>query len=298
MTHRKKKFTVYGNCQAPALAKFLGHYESFSDSYEYIDVKQVNIMTDKDISVFHTVIPELDLLIYQPISNSYKNNPMFGHMNIINKLKSKCIHISFPVCFFLGYHSELTTIKNTPAVFTFNDQKTEFLVHDKNIVRYFLENKSIDEIASLISKRDYYSVEFLTANLRQTIDELRRRELQHNIDVPISKFIEDNYTRVKLFRQFNHPRYELFVHISKRILSILNLSTESSFYFDPLHKALSVPLYPSTYANLGVEFTDIDHYMIRGQVMTKREVIAQYCEGYNSIDRQVLEDTIADWNPY
>ena len=81
-------------------------------------------------------------------------------------------------------------------------------------------------------------------------------------------------------------------------MDILNLSSNDNFHFDPLFKVISFPLYPSTYIHLGIEFKEIDHFMIRVGAMIKNDVIRKYCEGYRKMEIKLLEDTVATWNPY
>ena len=70
-----KKFTIIGNCQADALSKFLLSNPTFKNTYEYIDYIPIFKMTPEELDkLYIDVLPFLDLIIIQPISENYNNN--------------------------------------------------------------------------------------------------------------------------------------------------------------------------------------------------------------------------------
>ena len=100
-----KKITIIGNCQANALSKFLLSNSSFSSNYEYIETKPIFLMNEDELNYLYVyILPILDLVIIQPISDEYNNNIKYSTKTILNNTKFDCISIIFNSLYFDFYH--------------------------------------------------------------------------------------------------------------------------------------------------------------------------------------------------
>lgn len=299
-----KKYTIYANCQGQALARVLNSSQSFTKEYEYVKLKRVqNIQPHELESVIDKVIPDVDLFIYQPISRSYKNNPKYSASAMVSLLNSDSIHISFPSCYFLGYHPELRFIKvhtsknskNVTSLLRVNGKQEKSLVHDANIISGYLANQSSYQIKKTILDDDFYDKSFIAKNLDRTFLALKEREETFKVNIPISQYVKDNFQEKKLFYTFNHPSKILMQYIAVQILELIDIKPDFQMIPNVLAH-LDFPIYPSIHKNLGLQFPNISEFRLKQQSMDLELVISQYLESYRDIPIEVLENSIQDWS--
>ena len=149
----KKKYTIYANCQGQALARVLNSSQAFREKYQYFQIKPVQeINLDYLNNFINSVIPQIDLFIFQPVSEKYKNYFRYSSKYITSHLKKDCRQLSFPSCYFQGYHPELRPLKdkngtNISVPIYWNKKILHStLVHDGNIIAGFCNRKSIIDI--------------------------------------------------------------------------------------------------------------------------------------------------------
>jgi hypothetical protein len=284
-----KKYTVYGNCQARVLASVLNSSKIFKSQFEYLDVKAVHKMTPKDLEcTINEVLPQLDLLIFQPVSEKYQNNERYSTNYLLQKLKSDAMSISFPSCYFSGYNPELKRTKLIKE----GVNKDEFNYHDKNLIKYFLSEKIADS-EYIIFGDDFYSKEFSCQAVEESIKELEKRELsifgsERQIDIKVSQFIRDNYQKERLFYTFNHPSKALFIYLGKAILRFLGIEDRIALYKDPFAHTI-YPIYKSHYQNLKLQFDNTTVYKIENQEYQYTDFIQKYIDYYSKISREIIE---------
>ncbi len=251
----KKTCLVYGNCQADAIKIYFNRIPEFIAAYEIIDLKPIHNLTKNDIPKISIVSKNLDLFIYQPISDNYKGLPELSTKHILSNLPKSCQTISFPVSYFKGYSPETFNLKSLQGK-TITSPYSYFnlnFLHDQ----YF--DKPIKESYSNILNDAFYSKEFVLDNLKKTLDNLKNRE--SNLDIKLTKFILENYRKEKLFHTFNHPNSTLLHYVCKSILKLIVDVREESF--DELPKKLRelemlgrnrFPTYASVASHLNFEF--------------------------------------------
>lgn len=299
----KKNYTIYANCQGHALSKVLNSSKNFSDEYNYIPIKPVQNITISELdNIIESVIPLLDLFIYQPISSQYKNHSKYSSQGMVEILKSSCQFISFPSCYFRGYNPEIITLKNrermnisVPLVVD-SEKRLNALINDSNIILGFLEKKSVLEIKSSIIDNDFYSQEFIEKILQKTFCELTKREEKFKINVCISSFISNNFKNERLFYTANHPTNILIKFIAESILNILKI--EKDFNKIPeVFSFLSCPIYASARNILQLQFSSSLKYSILGESVDLENIIQQYMTFYETIPQEILKKNIEGWQP-
>lgn len=297
-----KKFTIIGNCQADALSYFLLSNPTFKNTYEYIVYTPIFKMTNEELDKLYTdILPQLDLIIIQPISENYNNNNKYSTKSILNSVNKNCIKILFPSLFFDYYHPFNTYIidKDKPGW----KLGEPYDYHDKNILKSFLQFSSEDEALN-----KYYEVlynpELLTSyyfsnRLLTNINNLKEREIKYinycTEDTHIinsSSFIMDYFDKILLFYTINHPSKYLFYYISNSCLIYLNIPLETYHEdIDPL-KALIMPVYICLQKSLKFDFSyylNFRHFEI---VFDDKDTIKKYFEGYRQTDRDILQNNL------
>ena len=293
---------IIGNCQAKSLVQFLLSNGEFSSKYKYVEINDIFRMDEIELdALYRDVLPILDLIIIQPISENYRNNYKYSTKSILNSVRQDCIKILFPSLYFDFYHPFLSYIydKNRPS-WKLGDP---FDYHDKNIINKYIDNDNIHDDEQNVENilKDYkrkqmdehlLNHDYFIKRLNTNIDNLKERENNYPLfctnDTFIMKsssFILDNYKKNLLFYTNNHPTKYLFYYISNKILSFLMISLEVyPVEIDPL-KALIIPLYKTIEkeVDFNIEYyLSYRHYEI---ILEDRDIIQKYIRSYKEIDQ-------------
>jgi hypothetical protein len=297
-----KKFTIIGNCQAAALSEFLLSNPTFKDTYEYISYIPIFKMTEEDLNKLYTdILPQLDLIIIQPISENYNNNNKYFTKSILNAVSKNCIKILYPSLFFDYYHPFNIYIsdKNHPG-WKLSDP---YDYHDKNILSNFIqfhsEEDALNKYYESLYNPDLLTSHFFNERLLKNINNLKERELKYidyctddtNI-INSSSFIMEYYDKALLFYSINHPTKYLFYYIANSCLIYLNIPLETyPEDIDPL-KALVMPVYMCLQKCLKFDisyYLNFRHFEI---ILDDKDTINKYYEGYRKTDRNVLQSNL------
>lgn len=272
---KDKRFVVYANCQSNALAQTLMENIEFSSVYEWVPIPPVQTLREIDIQEVISKVESADLFIYQPITTSH-NRPKELSSDFLTKVvKPRANSISFPSIYFDGYFPHLQTFKG--YVSTLN------LVHDYVIAYSCAIGLSEGETFELIQDENLYSEKLSSKLADSSLKKLEYRESQFNIDIKVSGVIRENYRRIKMFNQFNHPRRVVFKHIAESIMRKIGII---NFYIDECGPSrldkIMTPVYRSTYKNLKLEFEeDFECYNgLSGKGKKQRDVISEFFEFY------------------
>jgi len=297
-----KKFTIIGNCQADALSHFLLSNETFKSRYEYIVYKPIFVMTEEELDVlYRDILPQLDLIIIQPISENYNNNYKYSTKSILNSVNKWCIKILFPSLFFDYYHPFNIYITDPNNSGWKLGEPYDY--HDKNILKFFTEFLSEDEAINkyyeTIYNPDLLTEHFFTEKLLKNINTLKEREMKYTDycteDTQIinsSSFIMEYYDKILLFYTINHPTKYLFYYIANYCLIYLNIALETyPDDIDPL-KGLIMPVYMCL--QKCVKF-DISHYFNFRHfeiILDDKDTIKKYYDGYRKTDLSILHNNL------
>lgn len=211
-----KYFSVYGNCQATALAKTLLTSETFKNQYShYIPIKAVHELNENDIKKFHNVLPILDLFIYINVNSTYKGK-LFSTDYLCTLLKKDCIIMSFPCCYFNVYSPEIK--------YALLDKKHLNIptdLHDHKLIEYYKSSEGVisERTDKKINTNDYknnyllneklYTKGYLIDLVNNAINELKKREnnIKNAKPLYISEYINNNY------KKKDYLRHIIILHI-------------------------------------------------------------------------------------
>ena len=220
-----KKYSIIANCQGIALNTFLNTNKYFHKNYKLIHLKPIQNVSKEEIDNFYKTIHQLDLIIIQPISDNYKNYHKYSTSSILKNIKKECVVIMFPSMYFTGYYPGLVH-DNIPSI--------DMMVHDTNIIKVFLISKDKKMFKKrcfhMVNSRNYYSKDYVKKNIKDSINNLKERELKAikyykpQFFIKMSTFISNNHMKNILFTTLNHQTKYIFMYLSDQILQKLNIN--------------------------------------------------------------------------
>lgn len=260
------KYTIYGNCQAIALAKVMSVNEKFIQRYSFVRLKPVHRMNLNEMNSFKkNLISTLDLILAQPVSEEFRGGG-FGSKEILKKIKH-AKKIVYPSMQFYGYFPGMSNFKFKKNVLAQEYIKQKIginlndLFHYDFILKSYLNNTLVDDVEKLFFSIDLYSKEFVNNEFLKTMNHLKIKEQEYSVDIRISSYIESNFRDRKLFYTPRHPTSELFVYVASEVFAYvgndtLDEDTKRRMHCkDPLSH-ISYPIPDSVIRHLGCKFDD------------------------------------------
>lgn len=282
-----KKILIYGNCQTNIINKAFIKTK-LTDEYE---ISYINCYVDERNNIESIDISEFDIIITQPI---YQQTDPKTTIGVLKKKKKDCIVIIVHSFVFNFYFPNLIHLDEKV-----NKLNLPIVYHDKNLLSLYLkygeDKKSIfNNYKEIVLSDRFYSEESYLKNYQNSINELKRRFLQHSdlykdfspiYFLPITDFIEKNYQDNLLWHSNTHPSYN---HVLKpvcyEILSIINRDIElPNYVHDASYARYSnqLPLYQSI-SSL-VNFDTIKH--ISATINKKQVIIQDFVEIFLKVYR-------------
>jgi hypothetical protein len=210
----KKKYSVYGNCQANPLGNILQTNTEFAENWEFVPFPKPSFeLRQGDWNDIENLLGELDLLITQNVGDSHG---IFASSNLANHLKAGGTVVRIPNAYFSGYMPEVVYFRSgEPHVTKFCDY------HDANFLSFFMQDpvNAVQKAVDAATDKSQYTEEFVLKNAQASINELKRRE--EDCDVIVSDYIEKNWRNDILFYSMNHPKRVVLHHIASNILKLL-----------------------------------------------------------------------------
>lgn len=223
-------FTVYGSCQADAIAKSLLIFPEFNERFDYIEIPTCfNSSSEQLKHICNEILPKVDLFIHQNIAAEYRGYE-FSSENLSNHLKSNCIKVSLQYLHWEGYqpfhYAAGTNSKSCPysdyLIMQFIDDNMNHLDYMRKLpeITYFI-NENIQLITNWCSSQ------------------LEIRSQNKAYDITLTDFIKNNWLELKLFHTMNHPTGFLLFKAAEQILDLISIKRTGVRFkdagrFDPL----------------------------------------------------------------
>jgi hypothetical protein len=278
----KKNVIIWANCQGGSINFMLKKY--YFDNYNIHSFMNFEyIRNDKLIPVeFYNA----DVFIYQNYSD--KPNSEYDLSNILNNiLPSTCkkICISFlqfdaTFCYNENDEQNLKTI-NTKNPFG------KFYFGIDQIINYFknsnIKNKeeTINEVINTLLDENTISQEIIKNTYNKNFDFLEKKLL--NSDVPeLYYFIKDNFTKISLFHNRNHPTGILLNEQIKLIFNLLKLEypkldeEENINILNTMLNDWVMPILPSVRKYYGIDFPDTCSSWYNKEIVDTKTFIEAY----------------------
>lgn len=219
--NKKKKFSIYGNCQASALAQQLLKHKEFREKYEYIHIDPCfSISPEETTRWIEENSERLDLLIAQDLKPGWRsNNPIWDIDSIKQALKPRG-----------------KLFRYSDIYFRFENP---FLVYPRNFNR--LPHCDYIDIISLVVYSHGFNDPDLCVDLYNTIDlfpdaqlsvihslsELELSKREAGLEIQFGSELAALAIAQPSFFTFNHPSSDALDILAKKVLSNLNISPES-----------------------------------------------------------------------
>ena len=192
---------------------------------------------------------------------------------ILQLLPERCIRISIPSLFFNAYNPEVTYIRESHSNIVYHDRLQLKLI---NCFEKFH--------AVLIESQDYYPKEFSEKCLELSLSELKRREVDQKIDIPISDYIEARFRDERLFHVLNHPSRNLLKVLSGRILKYLGIDERIDINLTNYNlDQWQFPIYKSHFLNLNLKFDNPAHYVWNGELSSPKDFFNRQIKYYSTL---------------
>ncbi|GAA0856835.1 WcbI family polysaccharide biosynthesis putative acetyltransferase [Aliiglaciecola litoralis] len=283
----KKKFAVYGNCQASPIAKLLLNNETFNNQFELVKFSQpVFMLSNKDWPHILDVVSSVDLLICQKVGDAFGD--LLSTDNLFAHAKTGAIKMSYPSIYFNGYFTEIDYLRGMPnEINQFSDY------HDLNIADNFLQSDSIEQAKQTsleqLQDPDFYSPNDVLAGIEKSIAELKSREV--GLDTQVANFIQQHWHEEQLFFSVNHPSRRLLLDVCQQILVHLEITDKSiPGSYEHLGETI-LPLYHSVQKHMIAEHLPVTK--VKGHVVTLESYVSGLIDIYAKQEPQKLAHVVS-----
>lgn len=262
----KKIAVIYGNCQTSAIGRILKANKSFRQDYVVVKIPMVfEYETKREMLEYFSnddnFWNQVDLFIYQPVSENNKFSPVLCTDRIINKLKETCKKVVILNLYFTGYFPQM--IVGGSKVLSEINQAGMIPFGDKYIEGFIEDRINLEEIMNIVLDENFIGAEEIIQNAESSLAELERREQQ--TDIKITDYIKEHYQKKQLFYSCNHPNEELMLEYTNRLLRFLDydkmeIGTADYFISCGSLKGQDIPVYPCVIKALGMEKYEQRYY--------------------------------------
>lgn len=218
-----KKIIFYGNCHLIGLKSVLKQIKEFNSNYEIIDIKPIQEINDI-VKTCEKYWGMCDVFVHQSIQINNKYGKEFASANVLRYLKKDCVVVACPNLYgmpkflfpmYTNYECFYSVLKKRGALF----------YRDCIIDELYAQGVMPREIAKKYESYCSQKLDLLDGQYDQFWQKLTYREKEW--DIPIGKFIRDNYKQHQLFFDPNHPSSYLLKYYASELLKILNVSFDS-----------------------------------------------------------------------
>ena len=245
----KKNIIIWANCQGGVLGTMLNKY--------YADIFDIHYFANYEYIRDNKPLPEIfhkcDIFLYQ---NYLNKDELYCMNNILNNiLPIHSIRISFPTLHrnYLQFCYDINSPENKNTI-SQNKPHGEFfygIQNIRNIVKKlkdegFKKDDIIEKTLEEVNKPEFITNEQIIQHEYDTIDFLQTKAL--NSDIPnIYYFIINNYKRIRLYHNPNHPNGILLNELCKEIFIKLGLNylneNENIIFLETILKDWKMPIF-------------------------------------------------------
>ena len=177
-----------------------------------------------------------------------------------------------------------------------NTKLSAFVENDEIITNMLDEGHSNDQIKKKIMKDDFFKKEEVIDNHKTSLKRIRLSDKLS--DIKVYDYVDQNYNHKKLFCDRGHFNENMLREYVKKILSYLEENEcikelNSLNICDIFEKINELPIYPSTYKILGLEWMDSDSlYTMNINNKIKKVTFEEYIDAmleYYSLARKIIK---------
>lgn len=237
---------VYGNCQCKVISSYLSEQPFFKNSLvKYFFVTHPVEMLDLEF------VRKVDIFIYQHVKQSslisqYPKTTLFNYTpeGLIATMKPSVKFISIPSIYFSGLYPNSYSIDEMRPRLPKTTKIDWYANHtfNKKVFDALEKNETTETVANILLDPELYNSQTIENNVVQSLSNLRWREKENKVDIPVSDFLEQNYRLKQLSWTTNHPTKFVFNYIIQEILTLLDLPPDETLLERP--DKLDQDIYP------------------------------------------------------
>ena len=205
------KVVVHGNCQSGAIRYLIKELAPFTSVYA-LEVHKCE--TDEAAEAeFASRLREADIVPYQPVSDKYRNAPFLGTSFVTATARPGATMVCYPSIYYHGYLQGYCQPDKNGGVLGYRSSNPPvamvegILAGDDDVS--ILEHLNSETLIPEAGIRAYHQA---------CVEELRRREKEAEVLVPVSDYIDANRFERKVFHTVNHPYRCLIANMMNTIL--------------------------------------------------------------------------------
>lgn len=282
---KRKKCLIYGNCQVRSLAKILASHQAFAEQYQILPIRTVYDILPSEIDTLLKCIEITDLLIYQPVKETYRSMPELSTKFLQGRLRPHALALGFPSLYFSAYSPEIFYLYNT-AKQVYQGPASDY--HNLYVFKSYLEGHAVQETLNTLSRSDLLDSNITEKILAANLAELESREQEHSL-ISISGFIREHYQTERLFHTMNHPSARVVEHLASSILKLIGLPESSPRSFPDILGHTFFNIHPAIYQHLRLRFANPPSAKITNEGVDLREMVERFFRFYDKTPA-ALED--------
>ncbi len=253
LSRKKLVCIIFGNCAAEVQANILRKENEFSKICEIIYIRSFIHPTKGASKVPYDKVRKCSLLLLQR-----------GHLQFpefYNDLPSSCRKISFPILRLDSlWPLQRMDPRNKP------EPKNGF-----EMGRYPYGDLLVIKLLKKGLTPDQVLKKYMSSNINELVnlDKTHRRnlanwkELDSKCDLPLMRYVKENFNKERLFLTVNHPCPKLLVMQINLILESLGMSGLSVEVISDINKKpplskIHLPIHPQVIRHFNLEWADID----------------------------------------
>lgn len=218
LNNGRMTFTVYGNCQAAAIAKLLASSSDFGSRYSWSRLEPCHEISPDEMDQWRaTNGAKTKLLITQCLKPGWRKDSRLDIDHLIASMPASVKIITWQDIYYRGYSPELIY----PRIF-----KRDSLSPYTNIIAEFgfVQGLKPDLLADIHSDPAFFEREFVESIHATAANELDERERQSQADIRLASYMRTEWSSRRLFHTFNHPTRQVLVEASRQICTAIEIS--------------------------------------------------------------------------
>lgn len=254
---------TYGNCQLKSIAMYLRKIPAIQQRYPVIEYFYV---LDSVTKLDREKLAQAEIFLYQHTtakamqgdSEEAKTQATSEYL-VEHVLPKDCLLISIPSVYSSIYFPNVMTTTEAHQGFPVAIPAEVFPNYTVNrrLHQMLLDEVETSIIVAKMCDENAYSYTEMRRNEQQNYDNLRKREMDNKITIPLADYIRNNIQKKRLFWSTNHPSNYFFDYLLNEILKRMKFPSSSIALEmeDPMIKLAKAPILPCVINHLQLDMT-------------------------------------------
>jgi len=236
----------HGNCQMAAAATMVAELGNGWD------ISQCSVYNSDPAGAPEEIrgnIASADVIVVQPITRGYRGAEWLGIDYVRANARPGATIITVPSLFFRGPTPEYFYIRQPTGVEVLGFQSP---YHNVVLLDFVLAGYETDDILQRMSSAFLYTKDFITAGIRDSIENLSMREAEHALDIGFSAIIGEFCWSRKIMHSINHPMRLVMARVVNEVLRCAGLNPRVAEEGPDYLSDFVIPLAPSAALHTGI----------------------------------------------